>query len=85
MRNLVEGTDYSTERYCTGDNKDTKYWFLLADNEQTYLCCKGPFSTEEYRDHAVIEEVKSREISSNSSSNSRSRNSIWLRIKRKIR
>ena len=85
MRNLVEGTDYSVERYSMGGIENKTYWFMLIGGKQTYLCCKGPFNTEEYRDHAVIEEVKSREISSNSSSNNRSRNSIWLRIKRKIR
>ena len=85
MRNLVEGTDYSVERYSMGYREDKTYWFMLIGGNKTYLCCKGPFNTEEYRDNAIIEEAKSREISSNSSSNNRGRNSIWLRIKRKIR
>ena len=85
MRNLVEGIDYSVQRYSMGDIENKTYWFMLIGGKQTYLCCKGPFNTEEYRDNAVIEEANSREISRNSSSNNRSRNSIWLRIKRKIR
>ena len=85
MRNLVEGIDYSVERYSMGDKENKTYWFMLIGGKQTYLCCKGPFNTEEYRDNAVIEEVQSREISSNSGRSNRNFNSIWLHIKRKIR
>jgi len=85
VRNLVEGKDYSVERYSMGYREYKTYWFMLIGGNKTYLCCKGPFNTEEYRDNAIIEEAKIREIPSNSSSNNRSRNSIWLRIKRKIR
>ena len=85
MRNLVEGTDYSVQRYSMGYKRYRTFWFMLVGGNKTYLCCKGPFNTEECRDNAIIEEVTSREISSNSSGNNRGRDNIWLRIKRKIR
>jgi hypothetical protein len=57
----VEGTDFRVERYKVGD----AYYYMLANSRQTYLSSKGPFSTMQERDEAIIKEAEQRELTGN--------------------
>ena len=58
----VEGTDYRVERYKVGE----AYHYMLSNSKKTYLSSKGPFSTTDERNEAIIKEVKQRESTDNS-------------------
>jgi hypothetical protein len=58
---LVGGTKYRCERYSVPNKNKNDHWFMLADPYKTYLCTKGPYSTPEERDTAIVEEVRRRE------------------------
>jgi hypothetical protein len=53
----IEGTDYRCERYWLDPNGVKEYWYMLADSEWTYRCCKGPFNSPQERDKDIINEV----------------------------
>ncbi len=56
----MEGTDYRCERFWVGDKDNKQHWYMLADSELTYRCCKGPFSTPQDRDESILIEVEKR-------------------------
>jgi hypothetical protein len=50
----LEGdTWHRIERYKTKEG----LYFLLSSPEKTYLCTRGPYSSKEARDKAIIKEI----------------------------
>ena len=57
----IEGTHYRVERYKVKEG----YYYMLSDNEDTYLASKGPYSTIDERNEAIIKEVERRGLVNN--------------------
>jgi hypothetical protein len=55
-----EGVDYRVERYWLDKGKGRQFWYLLVNSGWTYLCTKGPFTSEEERDDHILTEVEER-------------------------
>ena len=56
----IEGTDYRCERYWVKRGSGKEFWYLLSDNQVTYLSSDGPFKSPQERDQAILTEVDKR-------------------------
>lgn len=63
----IEGTEYRCERFWIPKGEQKEHWFLLSKpTGKHYLCTKGPYTTPQERDTAIIQEVRKREFANNS-------------------